>query len=303
MKLLSLVVATSLFSVTCSFVMQCKHLEVRAEDEEKAVWSEEDLETKVKEAIEQYRSEHLVKEPWRKDVRVEMVDNDQLNSEKVKKLKIYGIPENVKLNFIRLWTYSYGTSMSGSSVFSRSSDSGEPSDVYFNEAENCYEFNFTPVLDSKNNGCRHFLTPYVMKYFRFLIFLKEKSTNEAIDPIEGFVSNVGLKQPENLQDFREFNINFVKDQVVAGKSRLEISGIPKDVKEITVRVEKGNLIDAQCDQVDQKYKKEVTVSRDKDGKFASDYQQSEASGEEYLDIRFSDAGGYEFLICENVNVL
>lgn len=285
---------------------------LEALDQERQNFDLEKAVEEAKTADAQDLEKNCPNEPWRREVRTELVDNASDSEVKgIKKLKVFGIPQGVDVSCVRIGGYDWGLTHS-SSVFSSEHGSEEnlkEKDLYFNESENCYEFNFSPGLDSKNLYCKNFVSPFEMKYFRYIIFLKNKETGEAIQPIDGFVSNEGLKKPSCLDEFKNFKIDYIKNDGNEQEGLLKIYGVPSNVEKIEVSVQE------ELDGKDKPWSRTLEnteIVRGDDGSFSFAYSPKRVSvddekqpgkkmlvaSQKVLEIDFVDEEGYSYLITD-----
>lgn len=228
-------------------------------------------------------------EPWRKNVNCVLSDSDE-NSEKIEKsLKIYGLPDNIDINFVRIWTD--GCSMSGTSDFV------ERKSMVFDEAENCYELKFTTALDDKSSLGKN-LTRFDMSKFNVLVFLKDKATSEPIEPLSFEVSNGGLRKPEGLEYFNNFRIDFIKTNVNAenGESFLRISSLPSNVHNI----DNFSLQEESVNEQGVSYNKVVdlkNIRAKEDGTFEIPYTPKSVDSRKHITMDFVSDEGVSFLLC------
>ncbi len=249
---------------------------------------------------------------WRDDVRLQLSDNDE-NCKWIKKIQITGIPDDVKLRYLRIWPFN--STMVGSSVFSPSSspveddktdisDDSESSDIRFDEAKNCYEFLFNPVLDCGIHWVDNVDEANLnLNGFNVLAFLCKKnadgSEGEAIQPLEFKVSNENLKQPANLNELKNFNVGVTKNNL--GEDCLEIKGLPGKVSEVYVDdvswSSDDDKVHEQCE-----HDAGALVSRDEGVCLVRFEPKSRTDGLYDAVVSFSNDEGYRFFLCKHFRI-
>lgn len=261
---------------------------------------------------EQVRQLELVAakyDSWRDDVRLYLSDNDE-NCRWLKKIQITGIPDDVKLRYLRIWPVN--STMIGSSVFSpveggetdRSNDRCS-SDIRFDKAKNCYEFLFNPVLDCGIHWVDNVDEANLnLNGFNVLACLCEikadGSEGEAIWPLEFKVSNENLKQPSNLSELKNFSVGVTKNNL--GEDCLEIKGLPGKVSEVYVDdvfwSSDDKKINEQCEHDDGVF----IPGDERVGLVRFEPKTNRTGGSYGVVVSFLNDEGYSFFLCKKFRI-